>query len=76
MKTKILFILLIVGCGIQAQVITPKLMSFHATNEPIILVISNKGDSCVHAPVYIQKGATCTSNFASFDGMKYAITQD
>lgn len=71
MKKLILMFSLFCGISIFAQV--PSIMRLATTDKPIILII-HKNDTCIFEPIYIQLGATCVTNFQSFDGMVYMVT--
>lgn len=62
---------LIFGAHIYAQV--PSIMRIATTDKPIIFIL-HKNDTCIFQPIYIQLGATCVTNFESFDGMVYMVT--
>jgi hypothetical protein len=69
---KLILLISLLGCiPVFSQV--PSIMRLAAADKPIILII-HKNDTCIFEPIYVQLGATCVTNFESFQGMVYMVT--
>ncbi len=69
---KVILLFALFSC-VPAFTQVPSIMRLATTDKPIILII-HKNDTCIFEPIYIQLGATCVTNFQSFEGMVYMVT--
>jgi uncharacterized protein YneR len=69
---KLILLIGLIGC-IQLFGQVPSIMRITPNDKPMILIL-HRNDTCIFQPIYIQIGSTCVTNFESFEGMVYMIT--